>query len=97
MTEQEERFWYGATNKEIEEAYQKAKMELLIGLQNTKGEEAKLEYLRAEATKQGFVFSNNPYQALPDIKELCNFFEIEESDLDEEAAEIKRMATPQGL
>ena len=78
MTEQQERFWYGGTEEEIETAYQKAKNDLHEGLRNAKD---KLAYLRNEAEKQGFVFSNNPYKVLPDIKELCKFFDIKEYDI----------------
>lgn len=94
MTEQEEKFWYGATNEEIEAAYQKARKELCEGLFKA---EDKLAYLRNEAEKQGFVFSTDPYKALPDIKELCNFFKIEEYELDKESARIEQMASPEGL
>ena len=94
MTEQEERFWFGGTKEEIEEAYQEAKNDLREGLYNAKD---KLAYLRNEAIKQGFVFSNNPYKALPDIQELCKFFEIEEYELDSESLRIERMASPEGL
>ena len=94
MTEQEERFWYGGTKAEIEAAYQKAKNDIHEGLLKA---DDKLAYLRDEAAKQGFVFSNNPYKALPDIKELCKFFEIEEYELDSESLRIERMASPEGL
>ena len=94
MTEQQERFWYGGTKAEIEAAYQKAKSDIHEGLRNAKD---KLAYLRDEAAKQGFVFSTNPYKALPDIKELCKFFEIEEYELDSESLRIERMASPEGL
>jgi len=52
---------------------------LIEGLHKAKD---KLTYLRNEAEEQGFVFSTNPYQVLPDIKELCKFFDINEYELD---------------
>ena len=42
----------------------------------------KLTYLRNEAEKQGYIFSTNPYKVLPDISELCEFFNINEYELD---------------
>lgn len=94
MIEQEERFWYGATNDEIEAAYQEARKDLCEGLFKA---EDKLAYLRNEAEKQGFVFSTEPNKVLPDIKELCKFFNIEEYQLDKESARIEQMASPEGL
>lgn len=94
MTKQEERFWYGGTKEEIEEAYQQTKSDIHEGLLKA---DDKLAYLRSEAEKNGFVFSTNPYKALPDIKELCKFFEIEEYELDSESFKIERMASPEGL
>ena len=91
MTEQQERFWYGGTKAEIEAAYQKARKQLLDGLHKA---DDKLTYLRDEAEKQGFVFSNDPYKVLPDIRELCKFFRIEEyeisddKDIDDEEEEL---------
>ena len=81
MTEQQERFWYGGTKAEIEAAYQKAKSDIHEGLRNAKD---KLAYLRDEAEKQGFVFSNDPYKVLPDIRELCKFFKIEEYEISDD-------------
>ena len=88
MTEQEERFWYGGTKAEIEAAYQKARKQLLDGLHKA---DDKLAYLRDEAEKQGFVFSNNPYMVLPDIRELCKFFDLAEYELEYE--EVNNEAT----
>ena len=94
MLEQEERFWYGATNDEIEDAYEKAREDLREGLYNASD---KLTYLRNEAAKQGFVFSMDSNKALPDIKELCRFFKLEEYELDRESARIEQMASTEGL
>lgn len=84
------------TPKKVEDVVKKYSKEYVIfdndgdiheGLRNAKD---KLAYLRDEAEKRGFVFSNNPYKVLPDVKELCEFFKIPEykisddKDIDEE-------------